>query len=124
MIDGGVLILGGVDADDQPIGSILRFDPASSAFSPFASMATPRASFAVGRLVDSRLLLVGGIHALAGGGTDATEVVGVDGGRRGWAGDDEGRFLHTVTALQSGKLLIVGGLDEARSAVASAEVFE
>ncbi|HEY5755937.1 MAG TPA: kelch repeat-containing protein [Steroidobacter sp.] len=124
MIDGGVLILGGMDADDQPIGSILRFDPASSAFSPFASMATPRASFAVGRLVDSRLLLVGGIHALVGGGTDATEVVGVDGGRRDGPAMTRGRFLHTVTALQSGKLLIVGGLDEARRAVASAEVFE
>jgi hypothetical protein len=34
------------------------------------------------------------------------------------------RFLHTVTALQSGKLLVVGGLDEVRRAVASAEVFE
>lgn len=109
MIDGGVLILGGVDADDQPISSILRFDPASNAFGPFASMATPRASFAVGRLVDSRLLLAGGIHSIAGAGTDTIEIVGVDGVRRDGPALTRTRFLHTVTALQSGKLLIGAG---------------
>lgn len=124
MIDGGVLILGGLDADDQPMSSILRFDPASSTFSPFASMATPRASFGVGRLVDSRLLLPGGTHSIAGAGTDTTEIVGVDGGRRDGPVMTRPRFLHTVTPLRSGKVLIVGGLDEARRAVAGAEVFE
>lgn len=49
--------------DDAPINSILQFDPASSAFSSVASMATSRASFAVGRLVDSRLLIAGGVHS-------------------------------------------------------------
>jgi hypothetical protein len=124
MIDGGVLIMGGVDADDAPIGSILRLDPASSTFTPFASMATPRASFAVGRLVDSRVLLVGGIHAWVGGGTDTTEIVGVDGARSDGPVMTTTRFLHSVTALRSGKLLVVGGLDGSRRAVASAELFE
>lgn len=124
MIDGGVLILGGANADDEPVSSILRFDPASSAFAPFASMATPRVSFGVARLVDSRLLIAGGTYALAGAGTDSTEIVAVDGGRRDGPGMTKTRFLHTVTPLQSGKVLVVGGLNELRGVLASAEVFE
>jgi hypothetical protein len=124
MIDGGVLILGGVDMDDRPINSILRFDPSSSAFTSFASMATSRSSFAVGRLVDSQLLISGGTHSLSGAGTDTTEMVAVDGGRKNGPAMTRTRFLHTVTPLRSGKLLIVGGLDESRRAVAGAEVFE
>lgn len=124
MIDGGVLVLGGVDADDQPVSSILRFDPASSTFSPFASMATPRASFGAGRLVDSRLLIAGGTYSIAGAGTDTTEIVGVDGGRWGGPVMTRTRFLHTVTPLRSGKVLVVGGLDEGRRAIEGAEVFE
>lgn len=87
-------------------------------------MSTPRASFAVGRLVDLRLLLVGGIHAFVGGGTDTTEIVAVDGARRDGPAMTAGRFLHTVTALQSGKLLVVGGLDASRRVMGAAEVFE
>jgi len=124
MIDGGVLILGGVNEEDEPISSILRFDPASSTFSPFASMATSRASFAVGRLVDSRLLIAGGTHSFAGAGTDTTEIVAVDGGRRDGPVMTRTRFLHTATLLLSGKVLVVGGLDESRRPLASAEVFE
>ncbi len=124
MIDGGVLILGGVDADDQPVNSILRFDPAASTFSSFASMATPRASFGVGRLVDSRLLIAGGTHSMSGAGTDTTEIVAVDGGRRDGPVMTRTRFLHTVTPLRSGKVLVVGGLDEGRRVIQGAEVFE
>jgi hypothetical protein len=124
MIDGGVLILGGLDADDEPSSAILRFDPGSSTFAPFASMATPRASFGVGRLVDSRLLIAGGLHSITSDGTDTTEIVAVDGGRRDGPVMTRARFWHTVTTLQSGKVLIVGGLDESRRALASAEVFE
>lgn len=124
MIDGGVLIVGGVDEDEAPIDSILRFDPGSSTFSSFASMASPRASFGVGRLVDSRLLIAGGTPAIVGGGTDATEIVAVDGARRNGPVMTSTRFLHTVTSLSSGKVLVVGGLDEARRAMASAELFE
>ncbi len=124
MIDGGVLILGGVDADDEPISAVLRFDPAANTFAPFASMATPRASLGVGRLVDSRLLIVGGLDTFTSDGTGTTEIMTVEGGRRDGPVMTRTRFWHTVTALQSGKLLIVGGLDESRRAVASAEVFE
>lgn len=124
MIDGGVLILGGANADDEPVSSILRFDPASNAFAPFASMATPRVSFGVGRLVDSRLLIAGGLDSLSNDGSDATEIVMVDGGRRDGPRMTRTRFLHTVTPLRSGKVLVVGGLDETRWPVASAEVFE
>jgi hypothetical protein len=124
MIDGGVLILGGSDADDEPVSSILRFDPASSTFAPFASMATPRASFGVGRLVDSRLLIAGGLDSFSSDGSDATEIVTVDGGRRDGPVMTRTRFLHTVTPLQSGKVLVVGGLDAQRRVLAGAEVFE
>lgn len=124
MVDGGVLILGGVNADDEPTGSILRFDPAASTFAPFASMATARVSFDVGRLVDSRLLLVGGLHGMVGRATDTTEIVSVDGVRRDGPVLSTARFLHSVTPLHNGKVLVVGGLDQSRTALATAEVFE
>lgn len=124
MIDGGVLILGGVDGDGVPLSSILRFDPAASTFAAFGSMATPRASFRVGRLVDSRLLITGGTHFLGGADIDTTEIVSVDGGRRDGPVMSRTRFHHTVTPLRSGKLLVIGGLDEGRRAIAGAEVFE
>lgn len=124
MQDGGVLIIGGENNDGQPTNSVLRFDPASGAFQPFTSFATPRSLLALGRLVDARILVTGGTTAIASEGTNTTELMSLDGVRRDGPPMSQGRFLHTVTALQNGKLLIVGGLAASRAALASAEIFE
>lgn len=124
MQDGGVLIIGGENVDGQPTNSVLRFDPASGAFQPFTSFATPRSHLALGRLVDARILVTGGTPGIASEGTNTTELMTVEGVRRDGPTMSHGRFLHTVTVLQNGKLLIVGGLDASRAALASAEIFE
>jgi hypothetical protein len=124
MQDGGVLIIGGENNDGLPTNSVLRFDPSSGVFQSFQSFATPRSSLALGRLVDARILVTGGTTAIGSDGTSATELMSLAGARRDGPAMSQSRFLHTVTTLQNGKLLIVGGLNASRAALASAEIFE
>jgi hypothetical protein len=125
MQDGGVLIVGGEDENAVPLTSVLRFDPASGVLAQFAALATPRSLFALGRLADARVLLVGGVM----GQTQAdiastTETLALDQTRRDGPAMAQARWLHTVTPLTDGRLLILGGLGADRRLVRGAEIYE
>jgi hypothetical protein len=123
--DGGILIVGGEDYDQMPLATVLRFDPGSSTFAPYATLATPRSAMAINRLVDGRLFIAGGVtDVLSSSSTHTTELLTDTAQRRD--GPDMGvrRRDHTVTRLNSGKLLIVGGLGTDLWPLASAEIYE
>lgn len=125
MQDGSVLIVGGEDANAIPLASVLRFNPASNAITPFANLATPRSSFGLGRLGDERILVAGGVKGqsqidLA----DTTETLAPDATRRNGPDLARARWLHTVTPLVDGRLLIVGGLGPDRLPLRTAELYE
>ena len=123
MQDGGVLIIGGEDQDANPLTSVVRFDPASNVIAPFANLATPRSLFALGRLADARVLLVGGDTG-RDGISNTTETLALDGTRRDGPDMSQPRWLHTVTTLHDGRLLIVGGLGADRMPIRGAEIYE
>ena len=65
--DGSVLIAGGelfnpaVVEDSRPTASVLRFDPATGAFTPLPGLLVPRSLMTAVALADDRLLMFGGI---------------------------------------------------------------
>ena len=125
MQDGGVLIIGGEDQDGIPLTSVIRFDPATGVIRPFANLATPRSLTALGRLADARVLLVGGVMGQSQGDVaSTTETLALDSTRRDGPSMSRARWLHTVTTLSDGRLLIVGGLGPDRMPIRGAEIYE
>jgi hypothetical protein len=123
--DGSVFIFGGEDEDANPLTSVVKFDPATSTLSRALDLATARSSADVARLTDGRLLVVGGGTGTYGTDVSATsEIVGLPAQRRDGPTMSASRFMHTVTRLSNGKVLVFGGLDASKHALATAEIFE
>jgi hypothetical protein len=123
--DGGILIVGGEDYDGMPLTSVLRFDPGSTTFAPYTTLATPRSATAINRLVDGRLFIAGGVTGLLSSEvTQTTELVSDTAQRRDGPAMNVPRRDHTVTRLDDGKLLVVGGLGTNLWPLASAEIYE
>lgn len=123
--DGAVWIAGGEDTDITQNAAILRFDPQTLGFATRGALRLTRILFAAAPLADGGWWLAGGDSSAAGTGvTDRSERIGADGVRRDGPALGARRFLHTVTPLPSGKLLIVGGADPRRLPLASAEIYE
>ena len=123
--DGGILIIGGEDYDQMPLASVWRFDPASSTFSLYATLANGRSATAVNRLLDGRVFIAGGVTGLRSSEvTEMTEMLTDTAQRRDGPIMNVRRRDHTVTRLDSGKLLVVGGLGTDLWPLASAEIYE
>ncbi len=123
--DGGILIIGGEDYDSVPLSSVFRFDPGSSTFAPYATLATPRTATAINRLLDGRVFIAGGVDGvLSSDVTHTTELLSDTAQRRDGPTMSVRRRDHTVTRLDNGKLLIVGGLGTNLWPLASAEIYE
>lgn len=123
--DGGILIIGGEDHDQAPIANVLRFDPGSGTFAPYATLATARSATAVNRLLDGRVFIAGGVYGLRSFDiTSTTEFLADAAQRRDGPAMNVARRDFTVTRLNSGKLLIVGGLGGNLWPLSSAEIFE
>jgi hypothetical protein len=123
--DGGILIVGGEDYDGMPLTTVLRFDPATSTFAPYATLATPRSAMAINRLLDGRLFIAGGLTGLLSTDvTNTTELLSDTAQRRDGPVMAASRRDHSVTRLDNGKLLIVGGLSTGLFPLASAQIYE
>lgn len=123
--DGGILMVGGEDYDQMPLATVLRFDPGSTTFAPYATLATPRSATAIDRLLDGRLFIAGGVTDVTSTSlTRTTELLSDTAQRRDGPDMAVGRRDHTVTRLNSGKLLVVGGLGTDLWPLASAEIYE
>ena len=121
--NGTILVMGGVDADFEPLASTEFIDSDMSVISGPA-LGVPRTVFA-------SLVLPGGGVTVLGGHTEAgrrptASVELLRDGERAWS--DGGRLLHrraghTATLLDDGRVLIVGGYD-GRWPVAEAELWD
>lgn len=136
--DGRVLVAGGV-AGGQLLDSVEVYDPTSGEWSPAASMTTPRLAHTLTTLRDGRVLALGGTTPQGSAGTGGGQTISpsasaeiYDPTTDAWepAGRmSTGRFEHTATRLDNGRVLVVGGLggeprDGRFHPQASAEIFD
>lgn len=127
--DGSVLVAGGesfnpaVAEDTRPTTAVLRFDPATGAFTPLSGLLVPRTLMTAVALADDRLLVFGGITAdesytatgeLYRPGRPATQTASLG----------SGRAWHTVSRLPGGRVLIVGGQAPDGALVPNAVIYE
>ncbi|MDH4335110.1 MAG: hypothetical protein OEW24_07625 [Chloroflexota bacterium] len=128
LADGRVLVAGGVDRYDVALASAELHDPQTGTFSPTGSLATARGFHTATRLADGRVLFAGGNPRqwnFPGPFFTSAELYDPQAGTFSPTGSlATGRNLHTATLLLDGRVLITGGNDRFRHAVASAEVYD
>jgi hypothetical protein len=108
--DGGVLVIGGMNASGAVLATVERFDPASGTFSPHGKLGGPRVGASATLLPDGRVLVIGG-GAVAGGPRLATaELYDPATGTATATGSMASpRGEHAVVVLPDGKVVILGG---------------
>lgn len=124
--DGDIWIVGGEDPAASALTSVIRFDHVSAALGHALDLATPRTSVSAALLTDSRILVAGGITSVASGqDTESSELV-TPAGSVSRAGPPmaTARHANTMTPLSNGKILILGGVDQANNPLATAEIYE
>lgn len=115
LLDSGrVLVVGGRLSHYSPLASAELFDPkrpAASAWSSAGSMGGPRVTFAMARLNDGRVLVVGGLGKKAWEPLASLELYIPKSNSWSTMGLKlkAGRSLTTATTLPGGKVLIAGG---------------
>jgi N-acetylneuraminic acid mutarotase len=136
--DGRVMVAGGIN-EGELLSSVEIFDPAASKWTTVAPLSVPRLGHTLTLLTNGTVLATGGTSAEtaagAGGGQtirpDASaEIYDVQSNR--WTTTSGGmstpRFEHTATALDDGRVLIVGGQGPPISGIAgplaSTEIYD
>ena len=116
LISGDVLITGGSSVGGSVLASAELYSPLVGMFRPAGTMTTPRAGHTATLLPDGRILIVGG-ERLSGGATGATsqasaEIYDPETQEFTKTGDmTTARSAHTATLLDSGRVLIAGGVN-------------
>lgn len=119
LMDGSVLVCGGLDASGQPSADAYVFDAATGKSLAVGPLSTPRAGAAAVRLPNGRVLVTGGLSAITI--TDPTAFFDAIAGSTEifdpalstfTAGPamPERKAFHTSTVLTSGAVLVAGGL--------------
>jgi hypothetical protein len=119
LADGRVLVVGGSDVDRRTLRSAEVFDPATGTWSPVEAPGWGHSGAqAAVVLKDGRVLFVSGMQAeLYEPSTGRWTKAGPAGGAAGTH-----RASHTVTRLEDGRVLVVGG--HTSRAAETAEVFD
>ncbi len=125
LLNGRVLVAGGVDADERPLSTSEIYDPASGRFTATASMHTSRVARGAVLLKDGRVLVTGGGDLFRNAMTSA-EIY--DPRTAFWqsAGNmTSPREKHAAAVLSDGRVLITGGSADGQwHPVRSAELFD
>jgi hypothetical protein len=124
--DGGVLVAGG---QVPAFRGAERYDPASGLWGPTGDLVVARRGHTATRLADGRVLIAGGITCCDATGeqvSGAAELYDPRSGRFQPTGSlGTARALHAATLLPDGRVLVTGGIVEARgSTTASAELYD
>ena len=126
--DGRVLITGGYHDNDVTLGSAEIYDPATGLFTPTGSLTQARAAHSMAVLKNGQVLVTGGefldgINPIATRPT-VIEVYNQSTGRFKTVGNLlHPRSLHNSVTLDSGDVLIAGGLPARKVYNSSAELF-
>lgn len=119
LMNGKVLLCGGIDSGNTPLAAAEIFDPATNTFTATGSMTAPRWMHSATLLPSGKVLIAGGTSV-----TPATSS-GIE-GNQPLAGAElydpvtgiftalpvnmvQPRYDHTATLLQNGKVLLAGG---------------
>ncbi|MBV8069650.1 MAG: Ig-like domain repeat protein [Acidobacteriaceae bacterium] len=126
---GGVLLVGGSGATDQPVLSSQVYDYTSGNLFTTAAINVARVGHTATMLKDGRVLVVGGATKVVTSGhapvTATAEIYNPSTMRWTPTGSlNTGRQQHTATRLPDGKVLITGGLDAAGETLDSAELYD
>jgi hypothetical protein len=125
LLDGRVLIAGGITDESTPLAAVEIFDPATGQFATAPSLHTARGAHAAVLLTDGRVLVVGGVTFDGTGAIEATEIFDPVAGV--WS---PGPLLQpswqssSVTLLASGKILVFGGEDRGGFPEATTVLYE
>jgi hypothetical protein len=124
LVDGRVLILGGVDTAGDPTANAEIFDPQTNTFSAAAeAMEIARAGLAATRVSDGRVLVAGGRVNNSGEATELVEYFRPGTNDFTPAGTlATARHNHTMDVLPDGRVVVVGGLTSDPGAVPLASV--
>lgn len=129
LLNGEVLLAGGFTmlTDRKPDGFLRSteiFDPATGRFRSAAPLPGARAHARGVVLRDGRVLLVGGERESEGEIVPLADAALYDG--KGWKEIPmaAARKGHTVTALENGHVVVVGGVDETGKIVSTLEYFD
>jgi hypothetical protein len=127
LADGRVLVAGGSSRGGATPSAEL-YDPNTRQWSFTGSMATGRAIFAATLVSNLQVLVVGGSALVSGGDLiilDAAELFNPnDGTWTATGGLRDRRFLHTITLLVDGRVLVTGGNGSGFGALSSAELYQ
>jgi galactose oxidase-like protein/Big-like domain-containing protein len=131
--NGSVLLAGGYgnsvwDYGDSTSGNEANlYNSATGVFSGTGNMTANRGDHTATLLPDGKVLIAGGSDQdLTGTGLATAELYDPNAGTFTLTGSmSVGRYLHTATLLQNGKVLIVGGvLTSAQDPAATAEIYD
>lgn len=111
--DGRVLLAGGsnLGAGGAIVGTLELYDPQTQGFALLpGGLATPRSAHTATKLLDGRVLIVGGTNA-AGQVTNAVEIFDPASGTSSLVGAmTRPRVTHSATLLPDGRVFVAGGL--------------
>ena len=133
LADGRVLVVGGDNQTTGYLNSAEIYDPAAASstgtWATTGSLSTARDSHTATLLKDGRVLVVGGFTRLPGqivGSVLASaELYDPVSGKWSSAGSlAKGRYTHTATLLNDGRVLVVGGVDSVGNDVVTAEIYD
>ena len=122
LLDGRVLVTGGVADELGYLSEAEIYDPLTSSWTPVPSMSKSRASHSATLLPGGKVLVAGGTNSSAIGLADA-EIY--DPAANTWISASAmtvNRAQHSATLLPNGKVLIVGGGNDV--ALNSAEIYD
>jgi len=119
LLDGTILVAGGIGLNGQPVKTAFLFDPATHRSRALPNMGSARAGHAAARLRDGRVLIVGGaasldfanLPAFLAGIQNTSELF--DPKKRAFVPGPallEKKMFHSATTLGNGEVLVAGGL--------------
>jgi N-acetylneuraminic acid mutarotase len=124
LLNGNVLLTGGVDSNHNYLSSAELYDPATNTWSSAGSMSIPRDNHTATLLQNGKVLIVGGQSS---GGTDASSAELYDPATNSWSSAGSlttARDTQTATLLGNGQVLITGGIDDNFNVLSSAELYD
>ncbi len=128
LLDGRVLVVGGllpVSGDVPTATAELYNPPPTGSFSFTGSMGSARYIHTATLLSDGKILVAGGRSGETGRPVSSSAEI-YEPLTESWTATESlnvARYAHTATLLDSGEVLVAGGVDASFTAVASAELF-